>query len=180
MRKSALFLLTVAAALLFVTPAYATGLGGMWGARERTSPAIVLADTVVTYAYDRNGNRVSGSGQVQPPGPSTGTVIGHGVNALGTGGTDTIFRGASGQVGVLETAANGAVTASQCLTATTSAPSVVDTVTTAPGTGQGLLGLGGHDIFLRLGTGQMVVWGINASGQVEASVPLTRRTRRRR
>jgi len=134
---------------------------------------VVPADTIVTYGYDANGNRILESGFVPPPSTSTGTVIGTGVNFLGTGGADIFVRNPSGQVGVAETNSAGVTTSAVWLTNTNGSPAIVDNATTVIGTAQNFLGDGYPDIFLREASGQVGVVSQAPGGTLGVAVFLT-------
>ena len=150
---------------LFVSSAQGT-IVTSGGAHRMPSPQSLVkpADVTVTYTYDANGNRASETGRTLPPSSSTGVTIGYGVNLLGTGGADTVYRGSAGQVGAVETSSTGAVAASVWLTQITGAPAIVDDATTAISTGFNLMSYGGNDVFFRFANGTVGLWEVNSQG----------------
>ena len=85
--------------------------------------------------------------------PNT-TAIGSGQSFWGYGGHDVFLRTGSGQLVAAEFADNGAIIDGTPLTFLGN-PWIVDTATTAIGTGQNFWGYHGHDVFLRNGLGQV-------------------------
>ena len=142
-------------------------------AKLPTAWSVVLADTVVTYRYDLNGNRTSEAGYVQPPSVATGTVIGSGVNFLDAGGVDTFIRSPSGQIGVWETNPAGMAVGAVWLINNNGTPATVDSATTVIGTAVNFLGDGNRDLFLRLASGQILVVDETAGGVGVANQFLT-------
>jgi subtilisin-like proprotein convertase family protein len=100
------------------------------------------------------------------------TVIGTGVNLTGIGIHDVFARTASGQVVAWDVNGSGAVTYGLNLTYQ-GAPLTIDLGTTVLGTGANFGGGDGHDVFYRLGTGQLGFWEIDSTGAIVAASPLT-------
>ena len=99
---------------------------------------------------------------------SSATLIGTGFNFAGQGGKDLFLRDGSGHLNIWEVGTNGAVLAAPVVTSG-GTPVVLGASATLIGTGQDLLGLGGHDFLWQLPTGQVVVWEVNANQQVVAT-----------
>lgn len=94
-----------------------------------------------------------------------GSSIGTASNFYGTGGTDQFFRTAGGQLAVAEFDAQNHLVAGGLITFPNGGAVGLDNASTVIGTGQNLYGSGGHDIFLRNSTGQLVILEINNANQ---------------
>jgi hypothetical protein len=100
------------------------------------------------------------------------TVIGTGVGLWEPGGRDVFYRTATGQVVAWEFNGSGQFIAGAPLSFDGSAWDV-DVGTTVIGAATNLWLNGGHDIFYRTSSGQMVSWEFNTSGQFIAGAALT-------
>ena len=96
------------------------------------------------------------------------TMVGGGGDFFGLGAGDTAFlRSGSGQLVAWEFNGSGQLTDGAFFTIN-GAPVEIDTATTMVGGGEDFFGLGGgdHTAFLRSGSGQLVAWEFNGSGQL--------------
>ncbi len=99
-------------------------------------------------------------------------VIGAGTNFGGYGEQDKFLRATTGQLVNWQYNACGALVGGVAMTLN-GAAALIDTATTIVGTGVGFLSYGLHDLFGRLGTGQLFAWEANSLGTIVSGANLT-------
>jgi hypothetical protein len=118
---------------------------------------------LAVHEFDSNGHLVFG--QMLDPSftlPANNTIIGAGQNFSGNGGRDVFVRGPSGNVTVWEFDANGHGIYGQTLDANFT----LATSATIAGAGLNVFANGGHDLFIRTLTGQIVIKEFDSAGHL--------------
>jgi Ca2+-binding RTX toxin-like protein len=103
----------------------------------------------------------------------TTTVMGSGLNLIGTGGHDLVFANDGGQVGIWEINAASTVVAGYSLTFAGGVAAALGAGTAVIGSATDLIGDGGSDLIFNSPNSQTGVWEINGSGVVIAGWNLT-------
>ncbi len=97
------------------------------------------------------------------------TIVGTGSNLLGDGGQDVLLRNAAGTISVAEFDSNGAELGSVSLYYPAVNLTVDNTAEFIGTNSTNFIGQGGHDLFFRGDSGQVLVWEFNnVTGQVTA------------
>jgi trimeric autotransporter adhesin len=129
---------------------------------------------LVIWEVDDSGDLLNAGVRTTFDGAAVGideatTVVGTGSDLLGLGGNDIFLRSITGQLVIWEVNSSGALLNAGARTTAAGGIAAIDSETTIAGTATDLLGDGGNDILLRLGTGQLAVWEVNSSGGLLAN-----------
>ena len=155
----------------------AIGVGqGFWGYGGHDVFLRTAAGQLVADEFNNAGSALDSIALTYQGNPwvvaATTTAIGSGQNFWGYGGHDVYLRTVTGQLVVDEFDNAGSALSGIALTYL-GTPWIVDGATSVIGSGQNFWDFGGHDVFLRNGTGQLIISEFDTTGGAIKSVAMT-------